>query len=166
MGIGTQIAMVLFMSILTIGVVYSIYKDQLTANRRFELQMEASKAQSSMTNPLKFEDCRTIINGIVNFYCIMEDIKHGYYKKTPEEFSLVMDRVITQVALQARMALSDELVRQFGKFATITGEDNYLDAYILNTTKIALMDEINNRRKTVTTQEPLVPKNGPKGHNK
>ena len=144
--------------LIAIAVGYNIYKDRTSAKERFDLQMAMADAQSKMTTPLTFDNCRGVINNIINFYCVTEDVNRGYWTKTPEEFSLELDNVVVEIALLARMALSQEVVRQFGKFATIDGDDSYLEYYILNTTKILLMDEVNNRRKIGRSTEPNVPR--------
>lgn len=144
--------------IIGIGIVYNIYKDRSDAAKRFELQLALADAQKSMTSPLKFEDCRGVINNIINFYCVSEDVNRGYWKKTPEEFSLEIDTTVVHIAMLTRMAVSQEVIRQFGKFATNDGDDNYLDYYILNTVKIILIDEINNRRKIGKELEANVPR--------
>lgn len=150
--------MIALLILIGVGLIYNIYRDRSSAKERFELQMTMADAQGKMTNPLTFDACRGVVNNIINFYCVTEDVNRGYWTKTPEELSLELDAVVVEIAILSRMALSQEVIRQFGKFATIDGDDSYLEYYILNTTKILLMDEINNRRKIGRATEPNVPR--------
>ena len=140
---------------------FNIYKERVGAKERFDIQMQISQAQSLMTNPLSLEDCKSIVNQIIQFYCIIENVNKGYFNLTSEYFSTIMDKVIIEIATNSKMALSQEVIRQFGKFVTIDGDDNYLDFYIFHTTKIILLDEIRNRKMVVGKQTNTRPINQP-----
>lgn len=140
--------------IIAVIMVYNVMKERMDTAKRFEIELTA--ASNKKPPELSFDDCKAIINQIINFICINDDVVHGYFKKTQEAFSLEIEKIIVDIALRTRMSISPELIKQLSKFVITEGDDNFLDTYILNSTRIILLDELSYRRKSLSELEPIV----------
>lgn len=142
--------------ILAAVTVHNSYKYNRDAAERFQLQMAAADAQQKMTNPLTYEACKSIINDVVNFYCVNEDIIKGYYLMTNEELSLAINGIQQEICVMVVSNLSPEVKRQFAKFVNVDDDDGYLTYYVLHTVQILLQDELRRRRQLTNTGHKLV----------
>lgn len=118
---------------------FSIMRETIRLNKQFIIQMKMSEAQASMTNPLKFDEIKKIIEDIIINQCIMEISNNGYGEKTDEEMSLIITDIILNISTLTEQSLSKELIRQWEKFST----EEYRTRFIIFTVRAALMSQLN-----------------------
>ena len=118
---------------------FSIMRETIRLNKQFIIQMKMSEAQASMTNPLKFDEIKKIIEDIIINQCIMEISNNGYGEKTDEEMSLIITDIILNISTLTEQSLSKELIRQWEKFST----EEYRTRFIIFTVRAALMTQLN-----------------------
>ena len=118
---------------------FSIMRETIRLKKQFIIQMKMSEAQASMTNPLKFDEIKKIIEDIIINQCIMEISNNGYGEKTDEEMSLIITDIILNISTLTEQSLSKELIRQWEKFST----EEYRTRFIIFTVRAALMSQLN-----------------------
>lgn len=118
---------------------FSIMRETIRLKKQFIIQMKMSEAQASMTNPLKFDEIKKIIEDIIINQCIMEISNNGYGEKTDEEMSLIITDIILNISTLTEQSLSKELIRQWEKFST----EEYRTRFIIFTVRAALMTQLN-----------------------
>lgn len=118
-----------------ITLIYIIYRDSTVRKNQFELQIKMAEAQTSMTNPMNFDDIEKLINGLVMRETRLYLQQGGYFNKTSEELSLLLETFITEISTNVHMDLSKEIIRQWNKFST----EEYMVKFIINSTKTAVI---------------------------
>lgn len=101
----------------------------------FDVNMKMAEAQASAANPLKFDDIKRIIEGIIINTSIMEIILNGYAKLTSAELSLLYDDIVEDIAVKTENYLSPELIRQWEKFAS----EEYRTKFIIFTVRVSFL---------------------------
>lgn len=134
-----QVVIILLLIVLIILTIFSIMRETIRLNKQFIIQMKMSEAQASMTNPLKFDEIKKIIEDIIINQCIMEISNNGYGEKTDEEMSLIITDIILNISTLTEQSLSKELIRQWEKFST----EEYRTRFIIFTVRAALMTQLN-----------------------
>ena len=134
-----QVVIILLLVVLIVLTIFSIMRETIRLNKQFIIQMKMSEAQASMTNPLKFDDIKKIIEDIIINQCIMEISNNGYGEKTDEEMSLIITDIILNISTLTEQSLSKELIRQWEKFST----EEYRTRFIIFTVRAALMTQLN-----------------------
>ena len=134
-----QVVIILLLVVLIILTIFSIMRETIRLNKQFIIQMKMSEAQASMTNPLKFDEIKKIIEDIIINQCIMEISNNGYGEKTDEEMSLIITDIILNISTLTEQSLSKELIRQWEKFST----EEYRTRFIIFTVRAALMSQLN-----------------------
>lgn len=118
-----------------ITLIYIIYRDSTVRKNQFELQIKMAEAQTSMTNPMNFDDIEKLINGLVMRETRLYIQQGGYFNKTSEELSLLLETFITEISTNVHVDLSKEIIRQWNKFST----EEYMVKFIINSTKTAVI---------------------------
>ena len=134
-----QVVIILLLVVLIVLTIFSIMRETIRLNKQFIIQMKMSEAQASMTNPLKFDEIKKIIEDIIINQCIMEISNNGYGEKTDEEMSLIITDIILNISTLTEQSLSKELIRQWEKFST----EEYRTRFIIFTVRAALMSQLN-----------------------
>ena len=134
-----QVVIILLLVVLIVLTIFSIMRETTRLNKQFIIQMKMSEAQASMTNPLKFDEIKKIIEDIIINQCIMEISNNGYGEKTDEEMSLIITDIILNISTLTEQSLSKELIRQWEKFST----EEYRTRFIIFTVRAALMTQLN-----------------------
>lgn len=134
-----QVVIILLLIVLIVLTIFSIMRETIRLNKQFIIQMKMSEAQASMTNPLKFDEIKKIIEDIIINQCIMEISNNGYGEKTDEEMSLIITDIILNISTLTEQSLSKELIRQWEKFST----EEYRTRFIIFTVRAALMTQLN-----------------------
>lgn len=134
-----QVVIILLLVVLIVLTIFSIVRETIRLNKQFIIQMKMSEAQASMTNPLKFDEIKKIIEDIIINQCIMEISNNGYGEKTDEEMSLIITDIILNISTLTEQSLSKELIRQWEKFST----EEYRTRFIIFTVRAALMSQLN-----------------------
>ena len=134
-----QVVIILLLVVLIVLTIFSIMRETIRLNKQFIIQMKMSEAQASMTNPLKFDEIKKIIEDIIINQCIMEISNNGYGEKTDEEMSLIITDIILNISTLTEQSLSKELIRQWEKFST----EEYRTRFIIFTVRAALMTQLN-----------------------
>lgn len=134
-----QVVIILLLVVLIVLTIFSIMRETIRLNKQFIIQMKMSEAQASMTNPLKFDEIKKIIEDIIINQCIMEISNNGYGEKTDEEMSLIIADIILNISTLTEQSLSKELIRQWEKFST----EEYRTRFIIFTVRAALMSQLN-----------------------
>ena len=134
-----QVVIILLLVVLIVVTIFSIMRETIRLNKQFIIQMKMSEAQASMTNPLKFDEIKKIIEDIIINQCIMEISNNGYGEKTDEEMSLIITDIILNISTLTEQSLSKELIRQWEKFST----EEYRTRFIIFTVRAALMTQLN-----------------------
>lgn len=134
-----QVVITLLLIVLIVLTIFSIMRETIRLNKQFIIQMKMSEAQASMTNPLKFDEIKKIIEDIIINQCIMEISNNGYGEKTDEEMSLIITDIILNISTLTEQSLSKELIRQWEKFST----EEYRTRFIIFTVRAALMSQLN-----------------------
>lgn len=134
-----QVVIILLLIVLIVLTIFSIMRETIRLNKQFIIQMKMSEAQASMTNPLKFDEIKKIIEDIIINQCIMEISNNGYGEKTDEEMSLIITDIILNISTLTEQSLSKELIRQWEKFST----EEYRTRFIIFTVRAALMSQLN-----------------------
>ena len=134
-----QVVIILLLVVLIVLTIFSIMRETIRLNKQFIIQMKMSEAQASMTNPLKFDEVKKIIEDIIINQCIMEISNNGYGEKTDEEMSLIITDIILNISTLTEQSLSKELIRQWEKFST----EEYRTRFIIFTVRAALMTQLN-----------------------
>lgn len=134
-----QVVIILLLVVLIVLTIFSTMRETIRLNKQFIIQMKMSEAQASMTNPLKFDEIKKIIEDIIINQCIMEISNNGYGEKTDEEMSLIITDIILNISTLTEQSLSKELIRQWEKFST----EEYRTRFIIFTVRAALMTQLN-----------------------
>ena len=161
MAIGA-LGMILVVYIVTItSIVIHTYTKQKEA--MFEINMKMAEAQASAANPLKFDEIKRIIEGIIINTTIMEIILNGYAKMTSEELSLLYDNIVEDISIKTEQSLSPELIRQWEKFAS----EDYRTKFIVFTVRVSFMAQCQSEQAKLrrTMQSAQRPRTTP-DHNK
>lgn len=157
----TLILIAIIIGLVVIG--YIEVQRMKEVHTRFQIQMQMAEAQSSMTNPLKFDDVKKIVTDIIINLCIVEVVNNGYGSKTEAELSIIFEDILTKIASKTESYLSPELIRQWEKFAT----EEYRTEFIIFTTKTAFLTQLTQshqrlgnpaelpRKKPIPTKKPV-----------
>ena len=107
-----QIVLVILVILFAVALVFNMMKETRRLSAQFTLQLKMAEAQTSMANPLKFDEIKKIVQDIIINQCIMEIANNGYAKKTDEEMSLIINDIILNISTLTEQSLSPELIRQ------------------------------------------------------
>ena len=150
-----QIVLVILVILFAVALVFNMMRETRRLSAQFTLQLKMAEAQTSMANPLKFDEIKKIVQDIIINQCIMEidnDILHdiiinqcimeiannGYAKKTDEEMSLIINDIILNISTLTEQSLSPELIRQWEKFST----EEYRTRFIIFTVRTAFISQL------------------------
>ena len=134
-----QIVLVILVILFAVALVFNMMKETKRLSAQFTLQLKMTEAQTSMANPLKFDEIKKIVQDIIINQCIMEIANNGYASKTDEEMSLIITDIILNISTLTEQSLSKELIRQWEKFST----EEYRTRFIIFTVRAALMTQLN-----------------------
>lgn len=133
-----QIVLVILVILFAVALVFSMMKETRRLSAQFTLQLKMAEAQTSMANPLKFDEIKKIVQDIIINQCIMEIANNGYAKKTDEEMSLIINDIILNISTLTEQSLSPELIRQWEKFST----EEYRTRFIIFTVRTAFISQL------------------------
>ena len=72
-----QVVIILLLVVLIVLTIFSIMRETTRLNKQFIIQMKMSEAHASVTNPLKFDEIKKIIEDIIINQCILEISNNG-----------------------------------------------------------------------------------------
>lgn len=133
-----QIVLVILVILFAVALVFNMMKETRRLSAQFTLQLKMAEAQTSMANPLKFDEIKRIVQDIIINQCIMEIANNGYAKKTDEEMSLIINDIILNISTLTEQSLSPELIRQWEKFST----EEYRTRFIIFTVRTAFISQL------------------------
>lgn len=133
-----QIVLVILVILFAVALVFNMMKETRRLSAQFTLQLKMAEAQTSMANPLKFDEIKKIVQDIIINQCIMEIANNGYAKKTDEEMSLIINDIILNISTLTEQSLSPELIRQWEKFST----EEYRTRFIIFTVRTAFISQL------------------------
>ena len=133
-----QIVLVILVILFAVALVFNMMKETRRLSAQFTLQLKMAEAQTSMANPLKFDEIKKIVQDIIINHCIMEIANNGYAKKTDEEMSLIINDIILNISTLTEQSLSPELIRQWEKFST----EEYRTRFIIFTVRTAFISQL------------------------
>lgn len=133
-----QIVLVILVILFAVALVFNMMKETKRLSAQFTLQLKMAEAQTSMANPLKFDEIKKIVQDIIINQCIMEIANNGYAKKTDEEMSLIINDIILNISTLTEQSLSPELIRQWEKFST----EEYRTRFIIFTVRTAFISQL------------------------
>ena len=133
-----QIVLVILVILFAVALVFNMMKETRRLSAQFTLQLKMAEAQTSMANPLKFDEIKKIVQDIIINQCIMEIATNGYAKKTDEEMSLIINDIILNISTLTEQSLSPELIRQWEKFST----EEYRTRFIIFTVRTAVISQL------------------------
>ena len=147
-----QIVLVILVILFAVALVFNMMKETRRLSAQFTLQLKMAEAQTSMANPLKFDEIKKIVQDIIINQCIMEIANNGYASKTDEEMSLIINDIILNISTLTEQSLSPELIRQWEKFST----EEYRTRFIIFTVRTAFISQLGtvsrNQREAVRLQ--------------
>jgi len=121
---------------------YIIWKDMMSKERIFNIQMAQAEASMEMRSPLGYKEIKEIINDVAQYCIINYIIDTGINQKDHEELSIIIDDVLEELCTQIESYLGKDTIRQWNKIYTA----EYLTEYIYRTTRIFLINEVEGRR--------------------
>lgn len=133
-----QIVLVILVILFAVALVFNMMKETRRLSAQFTLQLKMAEAQTSMANPLKFDEIKKIVQDIIINQCIMEIANNGYAKRTDEEMSLIINDIILNISTLTEQSLSPELIRQWEKFST----EEYRTRFIIFTVRTAFISQL------------------------
>ena len=133
-----QIVLVILVILFAVALVFNMMKETKRLSAQFTIQLKMAEAQTSMANPLKFDEIKKIVQDIIINQCIMEIANNGYAKKTDEEMSLIINDIILNISTLTEQSLSPELIRQWEKFST----EEYRTRFIIFTVRTAFISQL------------------------
>lgn len=133
-----QIVLVILVILFAVALVFNMMKETRRLSAQFTLQLKMTEAQTSMANPLKFDEIKKIVQDIIINQCIMEIANNGYASKTDEEMSLIINDIILNISTLTEQSLSPELIRQWEKFST----EEYRTRFIIFTVRTAFISQL------------------------
>ena len=133
-----QIVLVILVILFAVALVFNMMKETRRLSAQFTLQLKMAEAQTSMANPLKFDEIKKIVQDIIINQCIMEIANNGYASKTDEEMSLIINDIILNISTLTEQSLSPELIRQWEKFST----EEYRTRFIIFTVRTAFISQL------------------------
>lgn len=133
-----QIVLVILVILFAVALVFNMMKETRRLSAQFTLQLKMIEAQTSMANPLKFDEIKKIVQDIIINQCIMEIANNGYASKTDEEMSLIINDIILNISTLTEQSLSPELIRQWEKFST----EEYRTRFIIFTVRTAFISQL------------------------
>ena len=133
-----QIVLVILVILFAVALVFNMMRETRRLSAQFTLQLKMAEAQTSMANPLKFDEIKKIVQDIIINQCIMEIANNGYAKKTDEEMSLIINDIILNISTLTEQSLSPELIRQWEKFST----EEYRTRFIIFTVRTAFISQL------------------------
>lgn len=133
-----QIVLVILVILFAVALVFNMMKETKRLSAQFTLQLKMTEAQTSMANPLKFDEIKKIVQDIIINQCIMEIANNGYASKTDEEMSLIINDIILNISTLTEQSLSPELIRQWEKFST----EEYRTRFIIFTVRTAFISQL------------------------
>ena len=133
-----QIVLVILVILFAVALVFNMMKETKRLSAQFTIQLKMAEAQTSMANPLKFDEIKKIVQDIIINQCIMEIANNGYASKTDEEMSLIINDIILNISTLTEQSLSPELIRQWEKFST----EEYRTRFIIFTVRTAFISQL------------------------
>lgn len=133
-----QIVLVILVILFAVALVFNMMKETRRLSAQFTLQLKMAETQTSMANPLKFDEIKKIVQDIIINQCIMEIANNGYAKRTDEEMSLIINDIILNISTLTEQSLSPELIRQWEKFST----EEYRTRFIIFTVRTAFISQL------------------------
>ena len=146
-----QIVLVILVILFAVALVFNMMKETRRLSAQFTLQLKMAEAQTSMANPLKFDEIKKIVQDIIINQCIMEIANNGYAKKTDEEMSLIINDIILNISTLTEQSLSPELIRQWEKFST----EEYRTRFIIFTVLTAFISQLGTVRRNQREEDRL-----------
>ena len=124
-----------------LGVVsaYTIRRDTEKMTKNFEIQMTAAKTNKMPEiNKLSYSDLMKIVNDTIDYYTTKDLTINSLTNKSPEEISLILDEISSDVATKVKVSVSPYVSQCITCYVT----EDFYDKYILNSVRGLLIANI------------------------